>query len=80
LELGGVYQRLLRRIQSGWHSAKAVQISPTNPSAWLEFAKALALNKQPDDALKAAAQAAQHSGSESYQAMVLSGEILLFHW
>ena len=77
LQLGSVYQFL----QDGTNAVnilhKAVQIAPTNPAAWLEFARALNLNKQPNDALKAAAQAAQYGESEGYQALVLSGEILL---
>jgi tetratricopeptide (TPR) repeat protein len=57
--------------------AKAVQIAPNHAPAWLDYGRALFSNKQYAEALKAATQAAQQHTDEAYQAMVLSGEILL---
>ncbi|HAL17794.1 MAG TPA: hypothetical protein DCP32_13940 [Anaerolineaceae bacterium] len=77
LELGAVYQTLKDAPKAVGVLAKAVQIAPTHALAWLNYGRALFANKQYADALKAAAQAAQHSGEESYKGLVLSGEILL---
>lgn len=77
LELGAVYQMQGDGANAVKVLQKAVQISPVNSAAWLAFAHALNLNKQTDDALKAAAQAAAHGESESFKALVLSGEIYL---
>ncbi len=77
LELGAVYQTLQDTPKAVVVLAKAVQLAPNHAPAWLEFGRALYANKQYPEALKAAGQAAQQHTDEAYQAMVLSGEVLL---
>ena len=77
LELGAVFQTLQDAPKAVGVLAKAVQIAPTHAPAWLNYGRALFANKQYADALKAAGQAGQHSGDDTYKALVLSGEILL---
>lgn len=77
LELGSVYQTLQDTPRAVGVLAKAVQIAPNHAPAWLDYGRALFTNKQYAEALKAATQAAQQHTDEAYQAMVLSGEILL---
>ncbi len=77
LELGNIYQTLREFSKAVAVLQKAVQIAPNNPTVWLAFAKALNLNQQPADALKAASQAAQLGGDENYKGLVMTGEILL---
>ncbi|HWR66258.1 MAG TPA: tetratricopeptide repeat protein [Bellilinea sp.] len=77
MELGAVYQTLQDAPKAVGVLAKAVQIAPNHAPAWLDYGRALFGNKQYAEALKAATQAAQQHTDEAYQAMVLSGEILL---
>ena len=77
LELGSVYQTLQDAPRAVAVLAKAIQIAPNHAPAWLDYGRALFSNKQYAEALKAAEQAAQQHTDEAYQAMVLSGEVLL---